>query len=382
MLKKVPIKELSNIYIALGSNEGNKFEFLQKAVDAIFNEIGTILKISPLYQTPAMGFEGADFLNCVLCVQSAHSPKVVLKKILAIEKELGRERKTTKIFVSRPIDIDILFVDDLVKTTKKLTIPHPEIQNRKFVLQPMADINSNFYHPVFHKKIIKLLSKTVDKSAIEKQSKWLRNPLKDYEISKYKFIAIEGNIGSGKTSLATQIANDFNSKLILEQFSDNPFLPKFYQEPARYAFPLEMSFLASRYQQLLDDIAQCDLFTDCVIADYDAYKSLIFAKITLQEEEFSLYKKLFQVMHKDLPKPDLYVYLYQNTDRLLEQIKKRGRKYEQSIDAIYLEKIHHGYMDFIKSKPNENVKIIDVSGMDFIEDRKNYLRILKEIVGE
>src|SRR5699024_8314518 len=126
--------------------------------------------------------------------------------------------------------------------------------------------------------------------------------------------------------------------------------PKFYENKARYAFPLEMSFLADRYQQLLDDIGQFDLFKDLVVADYDIYKSMIFAGVTLAPEEFSLYKKLFGIMYKDLPKPDLYIYLYQSTERLLQNIKKRGRSYEQQIPAEYLENINRGYLDFIKNQ--------------------------------
>jgi deoxyguanosine kinase len=259
-------------------------------------------------------------------------------------------------------------------------IPHPEIQNRKFVLQPLAEVNSKLVHPKLQKNIIKLLAETNDKSEIIKLSKWLVNPRNEYDISKFNYIAIEGNIGAGKTSLASLLGSDFNAKLILERFKDNPFLPKFYKNRQRYAFPLEMSFLADRYQQLIDDITQFDLFKDCVIADYDAYKSLIFAKVTLQEEEYALYKKLFHLMHKELPKTDVYVYLYQNTERLLENIKKRGRAYEQTIEADYLQKINEGYLEFIKTQHNENIKIIDISEMDFVKNRKEYLFILKEIL--
>ena len=240
-------------------------------------------------------------------------------------------------------------------------------------------LNSQLIHPVSQKNIIKLLADTEDNSGLEKQSKWLSNPMKDFNISQYNYIAIEGNIGAGKTCLATKIANDFNAKLILERFKDNPFLPKFYEDAARYAFPLEMSFLADRYQQLVDDITQFDLFKESVIADYDVNKSLIFASITLPEEEYALYKKLFQVMHKDLPKPDMYIYLYQNTERLLENIKKRGRKYEQSIEAEYLQKLNTGYLEFIKNQHSENIKIIDISELDFLQNRADYLKILKEI---
>jgi deoxyadenosine/deoxycytidine kinase len=174
------------------------------------------------------------------------------------------------------------------------------------------------------------------------------------------------------------ISREFNAKLILERFKDNPFLPKFYDEPERYAFPLEMSFLADRYQQLLDDIGQFDLFKDFMIADYDRYKSLIFAQVTLQEEEFVLYKRLHEMMYRDIPAPDLYIYLYQNTERLLENIKKRGRDYEKSIKPDYLEKINQGYLDFIKNQHHLNVKIIDISSLDFVKNREDYLEIISQ----
>lgn len=326
-----------------------------------------------------MGFEGDDFLNCAILVQSTLSPNKIMDAILSIEKKMGRQRKKGG-YTSRPIDIDILLVDAVIKESKKLTIPHPEMQNRKFVLQPLAEIAAQTDHPVFKKKIIKLLAETTDESQLEKQSKWLVNPKSDYDISAFNYIAIEGNIGAGKTSLATQIASDFNAKLILERFKDNPFLPKFYKDQQRYAFPLEMSFLADRYQQLLDDIKQFDLFKECVVADYDVYKSLIFAKVTLAEEEYILYKKLFHLMHKELPKPDVYIYLYQNTERLLENIQKRGRKYEQSIEADYLKKINQGYLEFIKNQHDNRIKVLDISELDFVKNRKDYLTVLKQIV--
>ena len=143
-----------------------------------------------------------------------------------------------------------------------------------------------------------------------------------------------------------------------------------------------MSFLADRYQQISDDLSQLDLFKDFIVSDYDVFKSLIFSKITLQEDEFNLYRKLFYLMYKDLRKPDLYVYLYQNTERLQENIKKRGRDYEQNIDNDYLEKINSGYLEFLKTQTDFNVKIIDVSDRDFIENRSDYLWVLGEICGE
>lgn len=358
---------------------GNRFENLQNAINNIFLEIGNVLQISSVYVTPAFGFEGDAFLNCAILIESDLNPSSVLKKGLEIEINMGRSRGNSKVYSSRPIDIDIIFIDAQIIALEKLQVPHPEMQNRNFVLAPMMDLNSKFIHPVFKKEISQLFDESPDRSDLTKYSESLINPRSQFNIEQYNYIAIEGNIGAGKTSLVSKIANDFNAQPILERFKDNPFLPKFYKDPSRYAFSLEMSFLADRYQQLMDDIAQFDLFRDNVISDYDINKSLIFANITLTEEEFSLYKKLFQVMQKDFPKPDLYVYLFQNTDRLLQNIQQRGRKYEQSIEATYLEKVNAGYLEFIKNQHNDNIQIIDVSEIDFIRDRKDYIKILNQL---
>jgi len=352
---------------------------LQKAVNEIYKNIGNVIKISSVYESPSMGFEGPTFLNCAIKVRSFLTAEETLTEVLSIEKKLGRERVDSPGYVSRPIDIDILFYGEEIINSKTLSVPHPEMKNRRFVLQPMAELNPSFLHPVFQKNMIWMLAKTDDETQLSKISKWLRNPKKEFDLSTYNYIAIEGNIGSGKTSLATQLAADYNAKLILERFKDNPFLPKFYEDPTRYAFSLEMSFLADRYQQLVDDITQFDLFKDCVIADYEAYKSLLFAKITLSEEEFTLYKKLFHLMHSEIPKPNLYVYLHQSTEQLMKQIKERGRDFEQNITSDYLEKISEGYLEYIKENPNLKVKIIDVTNLDFVNKRKDYLHILEQL---
>jgi deoxyguanosine kinase len=346
----------------------------------LFERVGSVVKISSIYETPALGFDGEAFLNCVIQVDTTQTSSRLLSEILKIEKWLGRERTATEGYSSRVIDIDILLYNDEVINKPNLQVPHPEILNRKFVLQPLAEIDNALIIPGKDMSTQELLAETKDTSEIIKQSKWLRNPIKDFDFNAINYIAIEGNIGAGKTSLAHLLSVDFNAKLILERFKDNPFLPKFYEDQARYAFPLEMSFLADRYQQLLEDIKQFDLFKERVIVDYDAYKSLIFANITLQDEEFNLYKKLFSLMYKELPKPDVYVYLYQNTDRLLENIKKRGRDYEKSIKAEYLNKINEGYLEFIKNQQTSNVKIIDISDMDFVKNRADYLSIVRQIL--
>ena len=377
------MNESHKVYIALGSNKGDRLKHLQDAVDLIFRRIGKINSISRVYNTPALGFEENtstdDFYNGCVFIDTYFSAEEVMRKLLAIENELGRIRHLSKVYESRTIDLDVIFYDDDRIVSDLITTPHPQMHRRKFVLQPLHDIAPKVMHPKLGKSVLELLEACEDVSEIEPINIWLKNPMKQYGFGDYNYIAIEGNIGAGKTSLAHLISKDFNGKLILERYADNPFLPKFYSEPQRYAFTLEMSFLADRYQQISDDLSQLDLFKDFMVSDYDIYKSLIFSKITLPEDEFRLYRKLFYLMYKDIAKPDLYVYLYQNTGRLQENIKKRGRDYEQNIENDYLEKINSGYLDFLKNQTEFNVKIIDISNLDFIENRADYLWILDEI---
>lgn len=366
-------------HIALGSNKDDKFKNLQLAVDAIYKDIGNITLISQVYKSPAFGFKSDDFFNCCLVLESYLEAQKVLETLLEIENSLGRTRTKNNTYEARTIDLDIVFAEGNIINTKRLQVPHPEISKRKFVLLPLNDVASKIKHPKFNKEVSMLLEECKDDSVLEPIKIWLKNPSKQQDFSKYNYIAIEGNIGAGKTSLATKISHDFNAKLILERFADNPFLPKFYEDANRYAFTLEMSFLADRYQQISDDLSQLDLFKDFIVSDYDVFKSMIFSKITLNEDEFSLYRKLFYLMYKDIAKPELYVYLYQNTERLQKNIKKRGRDYEQNIADDYLEKINTGYLDFLKTQKDFNVKIIDVSDRDFVVNRADYLWVLEEI---
>ena len=198
----------------------------------------------------------------------------------------------------------------------------------------------------------------------------------------YNFIAIEGNIGAGKTSLATKISQDYNAHLILEQFEENSFLPKFYKEPEKYAFPLEMSFMAARYQQLKDQLLSMDLFKTFTISDYFIVKSLIFARKNLPQDEFKLYATFFNIIYQQLPKPDLLVYLYVDTERLQSNIKMRGRPYEQNIQDDYLNKIQDGYLEFIKQQKDLRILILDTNKLDFVNHPGDYKKITEALHGD
>ena len=193
---------------------------------------------------------------------------------------------------------------------------------------------------------------------------------------RYNYIAIEGNIGAGKTSLSSMIAQQYNGKLILEQFEDNSFLPKFYKEPDKYAFPLEMSFLAERYQQLKDQLTKQDLFKTFTISDYLFNKSLIFARNNLQADEYALFARMFNIINEFLPKPELLIYLYMDVANLQRNIRSRGRSYEQDIQDSYLENIQNGYLDHIKKLSGQRILIIDTNNIDFVNFGDDYEAIL------
>lgn len=184
----------------------------------------------------------------------------------------------------------------------------------------------------------------------------------------YNFIAIEGNIGVGKTTLCHRLADRFGCSLVLEQFTDNPFLPPFYEQPERYAFPVELFFMTERHKQLLEHFGTPDLFTPFTVADYFFVKTLLFAKNNLSEEEFRLFQRLFSVLNATFPKPDLLLYLHRPVPVLLKQIKKRGREIERNISGEYLEDIQNAYLDYLKSETETPVVILELGDADFQEN--------------
>ncbi len=192
----------------------------------------------------------------------------------------------------------------------------------------------------------------------------------------YKYIVIEGNIGAGKTSLAEYFCDEYNAKGIYEQFVDNPFLPKFYEDPEKYALQLELSFLAERFQQMKQKLGG-SLFHNAIVADYYLKKSLVFAAETLDEENFHLYSRIFHSMTSTLPKPDLYIYLHQETNQLLNNIARRGRTYESNISEQYLEKIQQSYFRYFKQINTFPVVVVDCINIDFVNNSNTRKKLLE-----
>lgn len=195
--------------------------------------------------------------------------------------------------------------------------------------------------------------------------------------TKYNFIAIEGNIGAGKTTFCNRIADDFNCQLILESFEDNPFLPFFYQNPERYAFPVELFFMTERHKQLQEGLLEQELFKKGTIADYFFLKTLLFARNNLKTEERRLFSRLFDVLNNSFPKPDLLVYLHRSVDILRDNIDKRGRAYEKDITNEYLQKIQNTYFEFFRTEMSIPILIVDIERADFLNDDTTYNKLLE-----
>jgi deoxyadenosine/deoxycytidine kinase len=194
----------------------------------------------------------------------------------------------------------------------------------------------------------------------------------------YKYITIEGNIGAGKTTLATRLAKHFGAQLILEEFADNPFLPKFYEKPQQYAFPLELFFMAERYKQLKEMLQTQDMFNNLFISDYLFIKSLLFAKVTLKDEEYNLYQKLFDIINPQLLQPELLIFLNAPITRLQQNIRDRNRSYEQSIPDSYLGNLQDVYMQYIKQHPVKTL-MVDTTKVDFMKNPEDFDRLLQAL---
>ncbi len=365
----------------LGTNLGNRELHLLHARQLLESRAGTIIRTSAIYRSEPWGIsQQPDFLNQALLLSTSLSPNDLLQTILELEREMGRERGEK--WGPRLIDIDIISYDNVIVHDPQLQIPHSQMHRRNFVLIPLAEIAPDWRHPENGKTVQALLAKSGDTLKVEPYRPESSPENRQSGSLPWSFMVIEGNIGAGKTTLCQMMARDFGCKLILEQFAENPFLPFFYQNPERYAFPVELFFMTERHKQLQEELQQKSLFQASVVADYFFLKTLLFAKNNLGEEEYRLFQRLFSVLNAAFPKPDLLVFLHRPVDALLSNIRKRGRGYEQDISAAYLSQIQQVYFDFFKSEPPFPIIVLDLAEADFQHNPMHYDEILKAMFQE
>ena len=360
--------------ISLGSNLGNRLELLQKALILLENQSIQIKTLSSIYETPAWGFESTPFYNACAEIETDFTPEALLLVFLKIEKQLGRFRNSSAGYSARQLDIDLLFYGDLLSSAKNLILPHPRLHLRNFVLVPLHEIAPYWLHPGLNATVEELLHKSTDRDQLKKLpfEKWSPSIF-----NSFSYITIEGNIGVGKSTLAQKIANTFKVPLLQEAFAKNPYLEKFYKDPEVYALPVEQFFLDDRLQQMQEFWQQNKANA---VSDYTILKSLIFARQNLNKKDFENYRNRFEKIYPQQKKPDLLIYLYTDIDQLLEQIKRRGRPYEQQIKRTYLEKIEEGYLKLIKSQLEYPVLSIDTKSLDFEKSENDFQDILRLII--
>lgn len=359
------------VILSFGGNFPNTLSLFVKAEEKITKSLGVIIKKSTIYKTEPWGFKQSvnPFYNQVLSLSTNFYPEKILAIINEIEKVLGRKRYLEGDYKPRPIDIDILFYNNNIIEKDQLIIPHPLLHERNFILSPLSEIYPDLIHPIFQKKIKELLLQTSDSKMALK--------LNESSTMRYNFTVIEGNIGSGKTSLVKKMAKEFSTQIILEEFEENPFLGDFLESQNKNNLAVELQFLIDRFHQL-----NINSNSEQVISDYFIEKSLIFSTANLTTNEKKLFDSYFQVLFQKIKKPDLLVFLSVNTKRLLDNIQKRGRSYEQSISSTYLEKIHNAYINYFSSLENQKIVVIDTSQIDFVNEYSHYQKLTNIINSE
>lgn len=387
-------------YLLLGGNIGDCVRTFRTARREISRRVGKITKASALFTSPAWGFEAREaFYNQAVEVHTALDPYALLRVLLEIERELGRVRTDAPGYASRTLDIDILLYGEASIHSRLLSVPHPLLPQRAFALLPLSQIAPDLLHPQLNLTVAQLLARcpdtvqNVEPCCLPPQEMYSDTALLDTDSGQagkmtespagvfpdnIRFIAIEGNIGAGKTSLSRRIARQFGAKLVTESFEENEFLPKFYKNRERYAFPLELTFLAERYRQAKEDFVQ-ELFSPFIVSDFSICKSLIFAQNTLQEDEYSLFSRLYRIILTTVPQPDLYVYIHSDIDRLMRNIRCRGRAYESDMDPDYLRQIEKGYLDYMNTLHSDKSLVIPVSDLDFVNNQADYESVLAQI---
>lgn len=334
-------------FLSLGGNLGNRLGYIQQAQNEIEAYCGTILGFSSIYETEPWGHSSSQsYLNQVIKIETPFQPLELLQRTLNIEKKLGRIRKGGEI-LNRTIDIDILLYNQMTIRSSKLQIPHPRLHLRNFVLKPLNEIDPKLQHSELKLSVKKLLQQCKDNSDV----KFYKSNSSPF------FISIEGNIGSGKTTIAKALAKKLNADFLPESFENNKLLPLFYAHPTKYAFLLEYSFLLSRFEQLQVNALNQAKTT---VSDYSFYKSLWFAKANLKASDFSIFEKQFYKLLENVKQPDIIIYLKTATPNLQKNILNRGRPYENDIQDNYLKKISNNYSKGISELRQKNVLHIEV----------------------
>lgn len=367
----------SHAFIGLGSNLGDRAAHLRSALAALTASSGVeVVAASPVYEGAAHTAEPDEeqppYLNAVVELRTTLAPEALLALLHRIEHAAGRERRTR--WAPRPLDLDLLLYDD-VEGEGPPALPHPRIPERRFVLAPLADLAPSLPVPGTGQTVAALLAACPDPHPLSRTDLRLMSPFLPESL---RYMAVEGVIGAGKTSLARMLAEQAEARLVLEEFEENPFLPDFYRDPERWAFHTQLAFLASRFRQQ-KGLRVPDLFHPRIVADYTFDKDRIFAHTTLQGDELELYENVYALMEPATAVPDLVVYLRSSVDRLMYNIAQRGRSYERSMERSYIAEVAAAYDHYFTHYTRGALLVVDVAAIDFVNNAEDFGRLVEEV---
>ncbi len=373
------------VFIGVGANLDDPETGERRAIDALGQIPETrLVATSSLYRTAPVGYlDQPDFVNAVAELETRLDPPVLLSQLLSIEQRFGRKRSTRN--APRTLDLDMLLYGDRQMQTKNLTLPHPRMAERAFVLVPLAEIAPEV--AIGRLGTAVQLLETVRVHGVERigkahklvRSDRVKSPLATMHIPEhYRYIVVEGPIGAGKTSLAQRLASHVNADLLLEAPDENPFLPRFYEEPVRHALATQLFFLFQRIQQLRD-LKQIDLFSGTTVSDFLFDKDALFARLNLADDELHLYHQIYQQLAPQAPVPDLVIYLQASHRQLVERVRRRAVDYERNIDERYLARLADEYQRFFYQFDAAPLLIVNSDRLNFVDDDDDFDLLLQRI---
>ena len=368
-------------FVALGANLGERAQQLRDAVAALRRAAGVrVVAASPVYQNEAQTLEPDErqppYLNAVVEILTSLQAGELLNLLHAIERQQGRERRAA--WEPRTIDLDLLLHGDLQTAPGEVpSVPHPRLAERRFVLQPLVDLAPDVEVPGAGRSAAALLAACPDPQPLERAPMVLMEG-ETLLPESLRYVAVEGVIGAGKTTLARMIAARMDARLVLEEFEENPFLPNFYQDASRWAFHTQLAFLASRFRQQKDLMAP-DLFQQRTVSDYTFDKDRVFAHVTLDGDELRLYETVFTLMEPATATPDLVVYLRSSVDRLMHNIASRGRSYERDMQRAYIAEVADAYDRYFLKYDKGPLLIVDSTSIDFVNNTEDFERLVARV---
>jgi deoxyguanosine kinase len=387
-------------YAALGSNSGARMAFLRGAVQSLGASSGIdVVRSSPVYESAAvtLGDSQPPYLNAVIELRTTLSARDLLDRFLGIEVAHGRERSTGVRWQQRSLDVDLLLYGQEEMAQVGLSVPHPHIAERRFVLKPLSDLAPNLIVPGWAMSVGALLQDCPDRNAltaVEGNLEPAEPPKTQAELwprerrgvraridqlpKELRYVVIEGVIGAGKTTLARMLSKTFDASLVCEEFEENPFLERFYADRPRWAFQTQLAFLASRFRQQ-QGLGRPDLFHEKMVSDYMFDKDRLFAQQNLAGDELQLYDTMFGIMQASVPQPDLIVYLQSSTDRLMRMIARRGRSYEQDMDRDYIDGLNQAYEQFFFRYNTSPLLIVNTEQIDFVHSEDDFQEIVEQV---